>query len=156
LVSHIKFISAKNENILMPAIAAGLRRVRLSQSKAEYSLMLPDIVLDGSLQDFVENWKLFNLKVNEREGEAKDKNLSETIAYQRSGPLQNLIQKFWDNVSSQPNYERTTVTNRRSKMRFSTSNSRPSRIKPAVTRRKADLRDGEEVAVEQKSDFEID
>jgi integrase len=155
LVSHIKFVSAKNENILMPAIAAGLRRVRLTQSKLQYGLMLADLELDGSLKDFVENWKVFNSKVNQREGESQSKNISETIAYQRSGPLQNLIQKFWDNVSSQPNYERTTVTNRRSKMRFSTSNSRPFRIKPAVTRRKADLRDGEEVAVEQKSDFEI-
>lgn len=155
LVSHIKFVSVKNENILMPAIAAGLRRVRLSQSKAEYSLMLPDIVLDGSLQDFVENWKLFNLKVNEREGEAKDKNLSETIAYQRSGPLQNLVHKFWDNVSSQPSYDRANANNRRSRMRFSLTKIRPVRVRSSVSRRKSDKRDGEEVAVEQKSDFDI-
>ncbi len=155
LANYIKFVTVKNESILMPAVAAGLRRIRLSQSRTDYALMLPDLELEGNLKSFVTSWESFNEKVNAREKSPVKKALSETIAYQRSGPVQALFIKFWSNTSSQPNRDRVVGGVRTSAMRYSHNDERPARLRPPISRKKSSKRDGEEVAVEEKLNTEI-
>lgn len=155
LMCHFRYIDVNNKSVLMPAISSGLRRLRLSQEGSRYQMVLHELSVPSNFSEFCEQWNKLYETVNTKHNDNNEQ-LSKTVAGQNFNTLKLFFEKFWHVTPSKP----LDYTTGRSKVTRSQTLDKPSRgsverIQPAIRHRNIDKQQGEEVAVEQRTNYQV-